>query len=173
MNVKKTEGQTPEKVTPPSSPVTHFMGLRDDFDHFFDNMMLSPFARRLVELDPFRRHGLMAGGMMPRMDVVERDTNFELTAELPGVQEGDIDISVGEGCLTIRGEKKAESEDKTGNRYLSERSWGSFTRSFTLPETADQEHVSAAFDKGVLTLTIPKMAKAAPLRRKIDVKTTH
>ncbi|HVI52192.1 MAG TPA: Hsp20/alpha crystallin family protein [Candidatus Sulfotelmatobacter sp.] len=176
MNVKKTEGQTPEKVTPPSPTTpTGFLGLRDDFDHLFDSMMLSPFGRRLAAFDPFRSAGglMKAGTMMPRMDVVELDKVFEITAELPGVDEADIDISIGEGTLTIRGEKKAESEDKSGDYHVSERTWGSFTRSFTLPESADEAHVTASFDKGVLSLTIPKLDKPAPARRKIEVKATH
>lgn len=177
MNVKKTEGQAPEKVTPattPTSPAT-FMGLRDDFDRMFDSMLLNGFGRRLMEFDPFAhlrgRFGMSA--LAPRMDVVERDKAFVLTAEMPGVAESDIDIAIANGMLTIRAEKKAETEDKSGDVRLSERSWGTFMRSFTLPDGVDEEHVDAMFDKGVLTVTLPKLDKPAEASRKIEVKTKH
>lgn len=179
MNVKKTEGQAPEKVMPAHTPAptpslaTPFLGLRDDFDRLFDSMLQGGFGRRLMDFDPFHRHATMTTPMAPRMDVVEHDKAFVITAEMPGVAESDIDISIGQGMLTIRGEKKAESEDKSGDYHLSERSWGTFTRSFSLPDGADEAHVEASFDKGVLTLTIPKLDKQTPSRRKIEVVTKH
>lgn len=174
MNVKKTEVQAPEKAPPPSITASSpLLGWRDDFDRLFDSMLMSPLSRRLGEWDPFHRRGMLGSDISPRMDVIERDNVFEVTAELPGVAEGDVDISISDGMITIRGEKKAESESKKGDYHLSERSWGSFTRSFHLPENADEDHIDATFEKGVLTLTMPKTEKPMPPRRKIEVKTTH
>jgi len=172
MDVKKTEGRTPEtqsKVVPAVEP-GRFLGLRDDLDRMFDNFLLTPFTRRLLDIDPFRRRGLMASDVTPRMDVVETDDAIEVSAELPGLTEADIDISLGEGAVTIRGEKRLEHEEKKGDYHLSERSFGTFTRSFRLPENVDEDKIEAVFDKGVLTLTMPKTEKNTPPRKKIEVK---
>jgi HSP20 family protein len=85
------------------------------------------------------------------------------------MEEKDIDVSLSGDTLTIKGEKRQEREEKGDNRYLSERSYGAFQRSFSLPENVDREKIAAAFAKGVLTVTLPKSAKAAP--KKIEVKT--
>jgi HSP20 family protein len=173
MDVRKpTEGQTPQTVgeTRPSTFAGPFSSLRDDIDRMFDNFMLSPFSRRLLEMDPFRRRGLMTADVTPRMDVVETPEAIEVTAELPGVAEKDVDVSIGEGMVTIRGEKKHNHEEKKGDYQLSERSYGTFVRSFRVPDNVDEEHIVANFDKGILTLSLPKKEKTEPQRRKIDVK---
>ena len=104
----------------------------------------------------------------PRIDVYESEDAIELSAELPGVEQGDVDVSVLEGVLTVKGEKKSVRESDEGARVV-ERSYGSFTRSFRLPENVDADNIAATFKNGVLTLSLPKVAEQKPEPRKIEV----
>jgi HSP20 family protein len=93
-----------------------------------------------------------------------------VTAELPGMNEKEIEVVLSDGTLTLKGEKRQEKEQNEKNFYLSERSYGSFQRSFTLPSGVDREKIAADFAKGVLTITMPKTAKAKESQKKIEVK---
>jgi len=106
------------------------------------------------------------GDWMPVVDIDETDDDFTVKAELPGVEKDDVDVNIENGILTIRGEKKTEIEDKKHHRV--ECSYGSFVRSFTLPQAVDAEKVEANYNNGVLNLTIPKAEEAKP--KKIEVK---
>lgn len=108
------------------------------------------------------------GGMMPSVNVSETDSEIELTAELPGMEEKDVEVSLADNILTIRGEKKEEKEEKEKDYHLVERSFGSFSRSFEMPAGVDPSAVKATIDKGVLTVRFPKPAKAEG--KKIEVK---
>ena len=112
----------------------------------------------------------MTGWSVPATDVVEKEDAYEITAELPGMDEKDIDVSVANGVMTIKGEKKEEKEKKRKDYYLSERRFGSFQRSFRVPEGVDADKIDAAFQKGVLTVTMPKSAEAQKPEKKISVK---
>jgi HSP20 family protein len=96
----------------------------------------------------------------------------EVRAELPGIDEKDIDVRLSDGTLTIRGEKKEEREEREegGSYYVSERRYGSFQRSFRIPEGIDHDKVDASFRKGVLTITLPKTPEAQQKAKKIEVK---
>jgi len=108
---------------------------------------------------------------LPRIDVREADLAVEIEAELPGVEEKDLDVQVNDNLLTIKGEKKFErSDEKEGEFRVMERSYGSFARSMTLPFSVDPEAVEATFRNGVLKLTLPKPAEARSETRKIAVK---
>ncbi|MCC6947983.1 MAG: Hsp20/alpha crystallin family protein [Bradyrhizobiaceae bacterium] len=107
--------------------------------------------------------------LVPRMDVYETDKEIELTAELPGLEEKDVEINVADGLLTIRGEKKSEKEEKDKNYRLIERSYGSFSRTIELPAGVDPEKIKAAISKGVLKVSVPK--PPAKETKKIEVKT--
>lgn len=109
---------------------------------------------------------------VPRMDIAEKDGLIEMTAELPGLEEKDVDIEVHDNILTIRGEKKTEREVKEGeNRYLSERTYGSFSRSIELPEGVKADDVKARMARGVLTITVPKPAELSrPEAKKIKIQ---
>jgi HSP20 family protein len=141
----------------------------------------NPFAMMQRELnrvfDSFNRNwGLgafpeLTGSFMPRLDVTEDAKAFTVTAELPGMSEKEIDLSISGDTLTIRGEKKGEKEDKNKNYYYSERSYGTFMRSIPLPRQVETDKVSASFKKGVLTIILPKTAAAMESTKKIDVKT--
>ncbi|HEX6383973.1 MAG TPA: Hsp20/alpha crystallin family protein [Anaerolineae bacterium] len=107
----------------------------------------------------------------PRVDVKETDTALEVTAELPGIQEEDIDLTITQNALTIKGEKKVEKEEKKENYYRMERSYGSFSRSIPLPrEMVDAEKAEATFKEGVLTITLPKLPEAQVVSKHIPIK---
>src|SRR5215203_7321409 len=106
---------------------------------------------------------------MPAMDLVEADDHFVLKADLPGMAEEDVSIEVRDNALTISGERKAEHERRERGWYRVERSFGRFSRSLTLPEGVDPDAISASFDRGVLSVTIPKPERRKP--RKIQIGT--
>lgn len=165
---KPTRHETGSTPAPRSNPL---MSLRDEVDRLFDNFFPTTFGRSLLDLDPWRgRTFRTLGDMTPQMDVRECADRYELTAELPGVEEKDVSVKVQGGVLSISGEKKAERKEDTADVHLSERSYGSFVRSMRLPDNADEEGISADYAKGVLTVTIPKRPEEKN-ERKIDVKT--
>lgn len=124
-------------------------------------------ARELLSWDPFFG-GRQASAFVPAFEVKETNEAFIVKADIPGVVEGDLDIAVHNSVLTIAGTRNAE-ERKEGETFaLYERQYGSFSRSFSLPDSADGERVEAKLDSGVLTLTIYKRAEAKP--RKIALK---
>lgn len=98
----------------------------------------------------------------PAIDVVENDDEFVITAELPGAKRDDITVELHDGVLTLRGEKKTERDEKRDHARYVERSYGSFSRSFSLPSNADGEKLAATFKDGVLSLRIPKREEAKP-----------
>jgi len=104
----------------------------------------------------------------PRADVSETDKEIEITVDLPGLDEKDVDVMLSNGVLTIRGEKKSEHEDQGKNFFRRERSFGSFQRSISLPAEVDTEKVDATFKKGVLHVKLPKTEAA--LQKKVTVK---
>ena len=105
---------------------------------------------------------------MPSMDVMETDKEIEISAELPGLEEKDVQVNVADNLLTIRGEKKAEKEQKAKNHRLVERSYGMFERTLELPDGVNAEAIKASISKGVLKVTVPKPVPAQA--KKIDVK---
>jgi len=110
-------------------------------------------------------------GLWPvKFNVAETDKTVEITADMPGVDAKDIDVQLREGILTIRGEKKAEKEDKQKDYHLMERSYGMFERAFTLPAEVMDDKVDASFDRGVLKVVLPKAAEAQSKVKKIAVK---
>jgi HSP20 family protein len=140
--------------------------LFEDFDHGFWG---SPFRRSMFAAEPLLRHEMSFAGM-PAVDIAESDKAFEITAELPGMDEKSIEVKLANGGLTIRGEKSAEKEEKKKDYYLHERHFGSFERSFRMPEGVDVSKIEASFKKGILTVTLPKTAEAQKAEKKIEVK---
>ncbi len=127
----------------------------------------SRFPARLFESEMLPRTG--DGQLTPRIDVSETDQAFEVQAELPGMEEKDVELLLQDHVLTIRGEKKFEKEEKRKNYHMVERQYGSFQRSFELPDIVDEAKIAARFDKGVLCVTLPKSAKAKEASRKIAI----
>ena len=104
----------------------------------------------------------------PAMDLLETDEHFVLRADLPGMTESDVNIELEDNVLTVSGERKAEHEEKREGFYRVERAFGAFSRSLTLPKGVDAEAVSAAFDRGVLEVRVPKPEQRKP--RRITIK---
>jgi HSP20 family protein len=105
----------------------------------------------------------------PAVDILETDNELVLNADLPGVEVKDVDINIENGTLTLKGERKFEREEKNKGFHRMERSYGSFVRYFTLPDTVDAEHVHAEYNNGVLTVTLPKKEIAKPRSIKVQV----
>jgi HSP20 family protein len=146
--------------------------LRDEVDRLFDEFGSAwPFRRRSA-LEPLRGLPRIIGANAPAVDVIDEDTQVLVKAELPGLSEDDVEVKVSDGALTISGEKKEEREEgeKGGRYYLSERRYGSFERTFRLPEGISREDITAKFKKGVLTVTLPKTPEALEKTKKIKVK---
>lgn len=150
-----------------------FEGLRREIDRLFDDFrpfdFHLPSTRSLLGRDlPALRS--VAWPVAPAMDLVEKANGFEITAELPGIDEKNVDIKLANNVLTIKGEKQEEKEEKEKDYYLSERRYGSFQRSFQVPEGVDADKIDASFTKGILTIKLPKTAEAQKAEKKINVK---
>ncbi len=120
--------------------------------------------------EPFRNFGTrLSEWLAPASEASSDENAYRIAIELPGVEEKDIDVTVDEGMVTVRGEKKEEREEKGDTWYFSERQYGSFSRSFRLPADADQGKVSAALKDGVLTLTVARTAPELAKSRKVQI----
>ncbi len=151
------------------------VGLRDQIEHVFDNFMRGwPHIGRMNEFDPFKglREPLDMGRawLTPNVDISETDGMYEITAELPGIEDKDIELTLKDAVLILKATKHSEREQKDKNYHLSERSYGVFQRAFRLPDDVDQDRITTRFVKGVLTVQLPKTAVASPSTRKIEVK---
>lgn len=124
------------------------------------------FGRTFTGVEPIRPTA--SGAWMPSMDVYETEDKIVAKLELPGIESGDVEVSVEDATLTVSGSREFSSEVKEESYHRLERRYGSFTRAITLPQTADTEKVEAGFDKGVLTIEVPKVERAKP--KKIQVK---
>jgi HSP20 family protein len=116
-----------------------------------------------------RDESLTTSSFAPAVDVYEDEHHVTLKIEVPGIDEKDIDVRIENNTLTVHGERKIEKEEKEENYRRVERQYGSFTRTFTLPNTVDAEKVSANYDKGVLNIALPKKAEAKPKQIKVNV----
>jgi HSP20 family protein len=116
-----------------------------------------------------REEALTTTAFAPPVDVYEDEHNVTLKIEVPGIDEKDIDVRIENNTLTVHGERKFEKEEKEENYRRVERQYGSFTRSFTLPNTVDTENVAANYDKGVLKIKLAKKAEAKPKQIKVNV----
>ena len=119
--------------------------------------------------DAGRDESLSTSSFAPAVDVYEDEHKVTLKIEVPGIEEKDIDVRVENSTLTVTGQRKIEKEEKEENYRRVERQYGSFTRTFTLPQTVDTESVSADYDKGVLKISLPKKAEAKPKQIKVNV----
>ncbi|MCK6628821.1 MAG: Hsp20/alpha crystallin family protein [Anaerolineae bacterium] len=142
-----------------------FTAFRYEMDRLFDD-----FFGRGFGLTPFEGAIDRFGAFNPQVDVIENDKEVKITAELPGLSERDVEVSLSNDVLTISGEKKHEKEDKGENYYRMERSYGSFQRSIPLPVEVQSDKVDATFKNGVLTVTLPKSPQATQNRKKIAIK---
>ena len=137
-----------------------FLSLQREIDRLFDD-----FTRGFSTLSMMPAPG---GKLMPVTDVTETDKEIEINAELPGLEEKDLQINLSDNVLTIKGEKKAEKERKEKDFRVVERSYGAFERTIELPEGVNPDSIKATIAKGVLTVTVPKPAPAQA--KTIEVK---
>jgi len=119
------------------------------FDDFLNDTLMPSFPR-------------INENWLPAVDVLEKDGNLILRAEIPGVNEKDIDLKLEGNVLTLKGEKRQESQEKRDNYHRMESYYGSFSRSFTLPESADRDQIKADYKNGILTITIPQKPEVRP-----------
>jgi HSP20 family protein len=140
-------------------PIRELASLQDRMSRLF-NDSFSPVTSQ---------ESLSAGSFVPPVDVYEDEQGISLKMEVPGIDEKDIDIRLENSLLTVRGERKLESDIKEENYHRIERRYGSFTRSFTLPNTVNPEEVKAGYSKGVLTIQLGKRAEARPKQIKVDI----
>ena len=137
---------------------TDVWGLQSDINRLFDAFM-----------NPFDESVFTGNKVMPKLDVAELKDKYEIKAELPGMDENDINLSLEDGVLKISGEKKSETENKEKGYYLKECSYGSFSRSVRLPDNISEDEIAANFTKGVLTIDMPKKAQAISKSKKIKI----
>lgn len=144
-------------------PVGELTKLRRQMDRMFED--LPRFLGRRIDEEGLR------GAWMPAVDIHETKEAFEVVADLPGFDANDVDVSVQENTLTIRGERRREEIKENETLHRVEREYGVFERSFSLPRSADAENIRATYKDGVLSLTVPKREEAKPRSLKIDVQT--
>lgn len=158
--VKKTEtGST--QASRYADPLT---AMRAEMDRVFDS-----FLGRGIGRFPILSRADERDAILPSIDLRETGTEFVVEAELPGIEEKDISVTLNNGLLTLKGEKKSEREEKEDDYHLTERSFGSFQRSFQIGDAVDADKVKAAFDKGVLKVTLPKRQEAVKAEKRIPI----
>ena len=163
-----------KKVTPtPGQAPDVWRSFRGEMDRLFDRFSTSfgmPSLRRMFDIEPAGRFESSFTFPTPAIDVSEDEKAYKITAELPGLEAKDLDISILGDTLVIKGEKQQEKEQKEKNYHVTERAYGSFQRSFALPDGVARDKIAADLSKGVLTLTLPKTAEAQKPAKKIEVK---
>ena len=151
--------------TRPSELESEVSNLFRDIDQLFNTSI-----SRFFSSTPDRQNWNQLSLFMPRVDTSETEEFIQVTTELPGMEEKDIDVSLSNGVLTLSGEKKTHNEEKTLRHYRTERSYGTFQRSISMPEEVEVDKVEASFKNGVLTVTLPKTTMAKKNMKKISIK---
>ena len=162
------ESKLPLTKATPSSGLFEwhpFDTLRRQVDRLFEEF---PTHRSVGDFPSFDRL-MSAWPSSPPVDFVEKGAAYEISAELPGLDEKDVDIKFANGVLTIHGEKKEEKEVAEQGYYFSERRYGAFKRSFRVPDDVESEKIKASFDKGVLKISLPKAPDAQTREKKIQI----
>ena len=154
-------------------PWMPFDGLRREMDRLFDSLdggfWRAAFPRSLYGMPPMARGEPMLTAA-PAVDVTETDKAYEIVAEMPGMDEKNVEVNFANGVLTIKGEKKEDKEETKKDYYLRERTFGSYQRAFQVPDMVEPEKIEATFQKGVLTVRLPKSMDVQKATKKIDVK---
>ncbi len=154
-----------------------FFTLRDRIDQLFDDVFsdLPTMSPRSWDFEwpslPRLSAAMCELAPVPRTDISETDKDYVIRAELPSMSEKDIEVTVSDNTLTIKGEKRTERKEKDADYHVRECSYGAVRRSFRLPDSVNQDKAKAEFDSGVLTLTLPKVKKAAPKKIAVNLKT--
>lgn len=162
-----------QATRPPRSPhpsrVAHALNtLHGDVHHMLHRFLASaPFSAPPGSSHP---SWLDSGFLMPAADVTESEAAYHVMVELPGLALSDIDLSLANDVLTLKGEKRAEHTEKADTVHIYERNFGAFQRAFHVPDGLDRGKIEAALDKGVLTITLPKLPAEAPKSDKVSIK---
>ncbi|MYZ50101.1 Hsp20/alpha crystallin family protein [Propylenella binzhouense] len=161
--------QAPAAAEPASADP--FLALRRQMDRLFDDFQTSwPFVGRSLWESEFARPVRdWVGGNWGAVEAAEADGAYRISVELPGCEEKDIDVGYSDGMITIKAEKRQDSNEEKEDVHVSERRYGSFRRSFHVPEGVDADRIDATFKNGVLTLTVPKTEAARQAVKKIAV----
>ncbi len=159
------------KAATPAAAHHPVASLRDEIDRVFDRFFRDPWGNALGTLPSAEWLPFMRGGSVisPSCEMTESDAGYELCVELPGLDENDIELTVTDEMLTLKGEKSEEKSSGEGESHFSERRYGSFRPSFALPRGVKAEAVKARFAKGVLKVTLPKSEEAKSAERRIEV----
>ncbi|MBX4927870.1 Hsp20/alpha crystallin family protein [Rhizobium binae] len=161
----KPPAKTEEKSAAPFERWRPFENLRSEIDRVFNDFSPTFFDRTFSRMPAAFSRSLLA------VDIVESAENFDISAELPGVDAKDLDVTLTDGILTIKGEKNEAKEENEKDYYLSERRYGSFRRSLELPRNIDSEKIDANFSNGVLKIRLPKTSGRQDKDHKIVIKT--
>jgi HSP20 family protein len=148
-----------------------FEALRTEIDRLFDDFGNGFWQRPFRSLAALERSWPKTPVAAPAVDVAETEKYYEITAELPGMNEKNIEVNLANGGISIKGEKKEETQEKKKDYTVSERRYGSFERYFALPDGVDANKIEASFKNGVLKVMLPKTAEAQKAAKKIEVKT--
>jgi HSP20 family protein len=162
VRTEKSSPQLPQQWQP-------FERFRREMDRLFDDFSSGFWRGSLFDTAPSRR-AEATFRTMPAVDVSETDKAYEITAELPGLDEKNIEVKLANGVLSIKGEKQEEKEEKEKDYYRRERSFGSFERSFQVPDDVEEDKIAASFKNGILSVTLPKSAEAQKQAKKIEVR---
>ncbi|TQF26229.1 molecular chaperone Hsp20 [Bradyrhizobium sp. UNPF46] len=154
---------------PAGEPWRPFQALKNEIDQIFDDFGNGFWNRPFQSLARLERD-FSKSIAAPAVDVVEGDKAYEITAELPGLDEKNIDVKLVNGGLTIKGEKREETEETKKDYYVSERRYGSFERYFALPDGVNTDKIEATFKNGVLKVVLPKTEEAQKPAKTINVK---
>lgn len=157
-------GKSPVSVGRGGNPIATF---QDEVNRLFGDFF---GESHLPSWPQLRTAAASAFAVTPALDVSETAKEFKITAELPGMDSKDVHITVADGYVTMRGEKRQETKEEKEGYFRQERSYGSFQRVVALPDTANMEKAEASFKNGVLTISVPKNAAAASKTRTIEVK---
>jgi HSP20 family protein len=175
-NLKKLPEESvsqPSKSPALNDPWRPLDNLRHQMDRLFEDFarpsLHFPFGRSSFDIEPFWKRSMIGRGI-PAVDIAEKDKSFDISVELPGMEEKDIQIRLANGNLVISGEKMDQKEETRKDYHLSERHYGSFERVFSLPKGVDVDHIEANFSKGVLEISLPKLPEAVKPEKVIPVK---
>jgi HSP20 family protein len=158
----RPQGMVPARTSTESGLTSVFSRLRNEIDQLFDDFTVPSPMRRVFQWPD-------GADFSPLVELKEKDDQYELAIELPGLDDKGINVEFVDGVLSISGEKHEESEEKSGSYLISERSYGSFHRSLSLPSDADPDKIEAKYRHGVLKVQIGKDKQAADRVRKIAV----
>ncbi len=170
--VKQEQGAPARTVYPP------LMSLRRQVDRLFDDfldedwMMPSTGLSRIWDMPLIKPRGIDMRRLLesPRTDMSESDKEYELSVELPGMSEKDVEVTIKDNMVTLKGEKKSERETREKDYHIAERTYGSVRRTFSMPSDVDPDKVKASFSQGVLTVHLPKTKEARAKPKKVEIK---